>query len=466
MSKNKEFAETYLGTLGIFLPMIGMVGGILTMSICGMRGTSNMQAACFLAMVLGWLVYKDKKKFQSAVIKGIQSPVLANLIPVMLLSCVLGELLVAAHLSDGLLYWATKMNLSPALMPLLIFGIGALVSLASGSSAAAITSLRPILLPMAYAMGCNPALCTGALIASGQVGDNLAPISDSTIASAMTQEVDVSKAFRYRIKYSVLCGLVSAVLYAVCGYIQSPGSLSETAQADATYAASVAFLVIPIIIMVIMLKTNNFFNAVLTGELVCIIMLLAFGYTDIKTIFASDGLIAGGLAASTSTVIFLILVFVVISICNEAGCMEAIQEILESKAGNSVAKTEIIGSLTATISVCMIGAGSSSISFCGPIVRNIMRKTKISRARTASIIGGICSAGGSTLPWSGMIGAMPAMVVAAGGAPEGFSGMEIIPYIFYCIIMFVVYWVLTLTGIDRKMETDEELAADGIVLET
>ena len=62
---------------------------------------------------------------------------------VMLLSCVLGELLVAAHLSDGLLYWATKMNLSPALMPLLIFGIGALVSLASGSSAAAITSLRP-----------------------------------------------------------------------------------------------------------------------------------------------------------------------------------------------------------------------------------------------------------------------------------------------------------------------------------
>ena len=138
---------------------------------------------------------------------------------------------------------------------------------------------------------------------------------------------------------------------------------------------------------------------------------------------------------------------------------------LSAKAGNSVRKREIAASLTATASVCMIGAGSSSISFCGPLVRDIMRSTNVARARTASIIGGICSAGGSALPWSAMIGAMPGLVIACGGAPEGFSGIEIVPYIFYCIIMFIVYWIITLTGWDMKTETKEELLADGIKLD-
>ncbi len=465
MKGEREFAKTYLGVLGKFLPMMSMIAGILIMLIMGMRGMSNMQAACFIAMIVGWLVYKDKKAFQNSVIKGLQSPVLANLIPIMLLSCVLGELLVAAHLSEGLLYWATRINLSPAFMPVLIFFMGAIVSLASGSSAAAITGLRPILLPMAYAMGCNPALCTGALIASGQVGDNLAPISDSTITSAMTQEVDVTKAFRYRIKYSVICSILSAVLYIVFGYIYNPGSLSQHAAVDASYASSAVFLVIPVLIMAIMLKTNNFFNAVLSGELVCVIMLLAFGYVAPVDIFSADGLIASGLASSSSTIIFLLLIFIILSISSEAGCMQAIQDMLSAKAGNSVRKREIAASLTATASVCMIGAGSSSISFCGPLVRDIMRSTNVARARTASIIGGICSAGGSALPWSAMIGAMPGLVIACGGAPEGFSGIEIVPYIFYCIIMFIVYWIITLTGWDMKTETKEELLADGIKLD-
>lgn len=466
MSGTKQgFAETRLGKLGAFLPLLCMVFGILIMSLCGMRGIKNMWAACFLGIVVGWLVIKDSKKFMKAVSDGVRDPVLGAMIPIFFVSGILGKILSAAHMGDGVLYWISKLNVSPAWMPLVIFVCAGILSVGSGSSSAALSALPAVLLPVAYAMGCDPGLSVAAIISGAILGDNLAPISDSCIASAMTQEVDVSKTFRYRVKYSLGMAIVCGALYAFFGFRLNAGTSSESLVIDPVYASSVVFLVVPILIIVIMLKNGNFFNAMLIGELVGVAMLFLFGYATPATVFAGDGLIASGISAMTDGVIFIIFIFIIISLTKATGCMEIIQDATLKVAGKGGRGNEIIAGLMAVASACIVASGTSAINFCGPVVRGIMKPTKISRARTASIIGGICQSVGYMVPWCVTAVMFPGIIISLGAAPETFTATDWTPYLFYNFALLIVYWGLILTGFDKKIETDEELAADGIVLD-
>ena len=78
-------------------------------------------------------------------------------------------------------------------------------------------------------------------------GDNLAPISDTTIASSLSREVDVMKVVRSRFKYALIAGAISVVGYPVFGFMDAGNGVSaEMAAVDATYASSIVFLIIPV----------------------------------------------------------------------------------------------------------------------------------------------------------------------------------------------------------------------------
>ena len=460
--EEQKFVETRLGKFGAFLPMLAFVGGVIGMSLCGMRSTENLWLAGFLSMVVGWAVCKDGKRFQAAVSNGVRNPALAALVPILILSCILGKLIGASQLGDALLYWCLRIKLPAALIPLVIFLMSTVVSFSTGSSSAAFMCMYLVVLPVAYSMGCNMGLAVGALLGGGQVGDNLAPISDSTVVSAMTQEVDVSKAYKFRIKYSAICFAVSLVLYGIFGFTTLQQGASASASGDPATAKYIVYLIVPVIIMVIMLKTNNFFNAVLIGGIVTTVMLLLFGQVTVMDLISAKGLIAGGISTSTSGLMFLIFIFIMLEICKATGCTTYLQEAMVKLSGNSVKGREAACGLFACCSVAIIASGTSAISFSGPIIRDIMRPTRVSRARTASIVGGLCASLGCLLPWTMWVAQSPSMLLAAGCVPEGFTGLDFVPFMFYNILLFVVYWGLILTGIDRKIETSEELLADGV----
>lgn len=461
--EEQNFVKTRFGKFGAFLPMLTFVGGVVGMSLCGLRSTENLWLAGFLSLVVGWAVCKDAKRFQAAVSNGVRSPALAALIPILILSCVLGKLIGASQLGDALLYWCLRINLPAGLIPVVIFLMSTIVSFATGSSSAAFMCMYLVVLPVAYSMGCNMGLAVGALLSGGQVGDNLAPISDSTVVSAMTQEVDVSKAYKFRIKYSAICFVVSLVLYCVFGFTSVAGG-TISASGDPAAAKYIVYLIVPVIIMTIMLKTNNFFNAVLIGGIVATVMLLLFGQVTVMDLISAKGLIAGGISTSTSGLMFLIFIFIMLEICKETGCTTYLQEFIVKLSGNSVKAREAACGLFACCSVAIIASGTSAISFSGPIIRDIMRPTRISRARTASIVGGLCASLGCLLPWTMWVAQSPAMLLAAGCVPENFTGLDFVPFMFYNILLFLVYWAMILVGFDRKIETKEEILADGATL--
>lgn len=463
-NERKRFAETYGGIVGAAMPMVAMLGGILVLAAMGMRSTKNFWSAGYLAVLVGFLVYKDKKEFQKALIDGIRDNIFAFMIACFLLAGVMSKILTASHLVDGLLYLMSKINMSPAFMPIVCFAICVVLSSATGSAAGAMNTAAPVMIPLAVGMGCNVNLICGALLAGSCFGDNLAPISDTTIASSLSQEVDVMKVVKSRLKYAVIAGGAASVGYIVFGFMSSGSGVADKLAADATYASSLIFLIIPILVIILMLRGTGLFTSLLVSEMVGIVMLFAFGYIDFAGLVAADGLIANAFNGMIGSIIFILFIFVMVSLISHAGVLDAILKFMQSKAKSDLSAEVAAGAMVSIVGIA-ISSGTSAITFCGPIIRSLLRPFKIDRARAANLLDGLGCGVGYLVPTNPGCLNLAAIAVASGVVAEGYNAISFVGYNFHSMALFVVFWFAILTGWGRKHETDAELAADGIVID-
>ena len=467
MQKEKTqqgFAETYGGIFGACLPLIVMLGSILVMAALGMRSTKNFWSAGFFAVVTGFLVYKDKKRFQDAIIEGAPDKTFGFMICCFLMAGIMSKILTSSHLVSGLLYVLAKLHVSAALIPILCFIICTILSTATGSAAGAMTTTAPVMLPLAFEMGCNINLVCGAIIAGSCFGDNLAPISDTTIASSLSQEVDVTRVVRSRLKYALIAGAISMVLYVVLGFAMAGEGVANELVVDGTYVSSLVFLILPVLIVIIMLRGGGLFTALLISEILGILMLFVFGFETPATLVASDGLIYNAFSGMLNSIIFILFIFIMVSIVKNAGLLEALLNRMR-KYANSARSAEIVGGAMVSVMSVAISSGTSAIAFCGPIIRQLMRPFKVDRARSANILDGLGCGMGYLVPTNPGCLQLAGFAVAAGAVAEGYSAISFVGYNFHSMALFLVFWFAILTGWGRRIETDEELTRDGITVE-
>lgn len=462
--QTKTYAETYGGIVGAMLPLIVMIGSIIIMAAVGLRSSQNFWSSGFFAVVVGFLVYKNKKEFQKALIDGVRDNIFAFMLACFLFAGVMSKILTASHLVDALLWIMSQLNMPPALMPILCFFICVVLSTATGSAAGAMNTVAPIMIPLAVGMGCNVNLICGAILAGSCFGDNLAPISDTTIASSLSQEVDVMKVVKSRVKYSLIAGGVSMVLYLVFGFMAHGTGGGIAAAVDGTYASSLVFLILPILVVVLMLRGSGLFTSLLVSEILGIIMLFAFGYLTPTQLVATDGLIASAFNGMLGSIIFILFIFIMVSLIQEAGVLDAILNMMRSHA-KSEKSAEIAAGAMVSIMGIAISSGTSAIAFCGPIIRQLLRPFKIDRARAANLLDGLGCGVGYLVPTNPGCLNLAAIAVASGVVSDGYSAISFVGFNFHSMALALVFWFAILSGWGRKHETDEELAADGIVID-
>lgn len=462
--QTKTYAETYGGIVGAMLPLIVMIGSIIIMAAVGLRSSQNFWSSGFFAVVVGFLVYKNKKEFQKALIDGVRDNIFAFMLACFLFAGVMSKILTASHLVDALLWIMSQLNMPPALMPILCFFICVVLSTATGSAAGAMNTVAPIMIPLAVGMGCNVNLICGAILAGSCFGDNLAPISDTTIASSLSQEVDVMKVVKSRVKYSLIAGGVSMVLYLVFGFMAHGTGGGTAAAVDGTYASSLVFLILPILVVVLMLRGSGLFTSLLVSEILGIIMLFAFGYLTPTQLVATDGLIASAFNGMLGSIIFILFIFIMVSLIQEAGVLDAILNMMRSHA-KSEKSAEIAAGAMVSIMGIAISSGTSAIAFCGPIIRQLLRPFKIDRARAANLLDGLGCGVGYLVPTNPGCLNLAAIAVASGVVSDGYSAISFVGFNFHSMALALVFWFAILSGWGRKHETDEELAADGIVID-
>jgi len=332
------------------------------------------------------------------------------------------------------------------------------MSTATGSAAAALTTLVPVLMPLAVQMGI-PAPLAAAAIASGSVfGDNIAPISDTTVASTYSVGADLSKAVKTRFKYSMAAAVPCAVIFLVLGFIMKTdvGAASEMA---GTGLKGLVFLVLPVLLLVLFLKKVNFLAALLLGCLLGIIMLLVMGYADVAMLFSAEGVIITGIEGMLNIIIFMMFIFIVLSLIDEAGALNKLISFF-GKFAKSARSAEAMSGIFICVTVVATASGVSSMGFCGPIISKVLTPFGIAKERMSNLLDGLGCAVVNMLPYAGPALVTVALSVGTGAVSENFSVFDYLPYNFFPMALFLVYWIAVFTGWGRKIEKTENVLSD------
>ena len=170
---------------------------------------------------------KDKKHFGQISLKGLQNPMLGTIVMAFLMAGILSQLLRQSGLINSLILVVAKLDLNVGFLPLVGFITCMLISTSCGTSTGSVAAVAPVLIPLAASLQVDVGLMCGALISGAIFGDNVAPISDTTISSALTQEAQVSDVVRTRLPFAATSAVVSAILFVVIGLRMGSGDAAH-----------------------------------------------------------------------------------------------------------------------------------------------------------------------------------------------------------------------------------------------
>jgi Na+/H+ antiporter NhaC len=105
------------------------------------------------------------------------------------------------------------------LLPAAIFLVSGVIAFSVGSSWGTFSLMLPIAIPVASAMGAEPALFVAAVLSGGIFGDHASPISDTTIVSSLASGTEHIDHVKTQLPYALRAGLISAVGFVLLGFL-------------------------------------------------------------------------------------------------------------------------------------------------------------------------------------------------------------------------------------------------------
>lgn len=373
--------EFRVGALGAFIaPLIFAIGTFVYFVGFVVLDLTAIAAVGFLGLfVASWLA-KGQEKFWNAAIDGIASRTSATLFLLMLLVGVLAQMFKATGVSSGFVWLAQEAHISGGVFVMITFLITCAIALATGSSLGTMLAMFPILYTAGAAIGASPVLLAGAILSGAIFGDNIAPISDTTVISATTQRyrrraglADVGGVVRSRLRYALPAAGIAAVAFLVAGLLTSSGSAQSNIVADASPTGLWMLLAIAALILVAFIA-RDLFLAVGVGLVVGTVVALVTGLAVPGQVLgaadgAPTGYITDGLSSMLPLICLLVAVFAMIGVVESSGMFDRIVEaIISSPRFQSARGAETaIGLSGALCTVVLAGLNGPGLMFAGPL---------------------------------------------------------------------------------------------------
>lgn len=425
----------------------------------------NMEAVAvggFLALLVGGLFCTSYTEFWDSAIRGISSITSVSVVVILLLVGMFSQLIKTCGLSGGFVWLANTMGIQGGLFVAFTFLATCIVSTATGSSIGTMFIAFPIFYPAGMILGANPMWMAGCIVSGGIFGDNLAPISDTTIASSSTQQfrdgrpADVGGVVSSRLKYSAVAGLIALVFYAVVGGM---GGTYQGGEIEAAANPMTLIMLIPVVIMLfVSTKTRSIFAGILAGLSLGTATGLLAGLFTFDQVFANDaannaatGFLVDGINGILPTCALVISVFGIMGVLNDAGMLDFVADaILNSKMGSTQTGAELacVVGISAT-TVLFGGVTSASILTFGPILNKIGSAKNIHPYRRANLLDGIANSLPAIVPFMSTF-------VFIGAACTGLSPMVVAGGTVYAFTLFFTFLIAVLTGWGRKPEVEGE----------
>jgi Na+/H+ antiporter NhaC len=454
------------GVPALFIPFAVMLTGILILGFAGLAVPEAFWPMVLAGLFVGLLLARSREAYVQALISGIASPMLAVILLAWFLAGIFGRILNQTGLIEGLVWAATSVGLSAVWIPLTAFAIAAVLSMSTGTSIGTILAVTPVVFPAGFAIGADPLLLAGAIIGGAFVGDNLAPVSDTTIVSAYSQGTDVPKVVRSRLRYAAVAGAVTVFVYVIIALTTSGDGTSGDA-IDAS-SGGLVMLLAPIVLIVLMVLRWHFVASLLISIAFALVLGLIAGrleFADVLTVdsetFAVHGVIVDGIFGLVGIAVFTILLMGLIGTFQAGGLIDWLMDKSRQLARTPrSAETTIVG---VSLGVnALTAAGTPTMVMLGPWVRRLGHEFRLAPWRRANLLDGTSTSLIGFLPWSVAILIPIAMVGSEvrGAGVDGFDAVGLVPFVFYCWALMLVMIVAALTGWGREAMDEESWQAE------
>ncbi|MGG0717150.1 Na+/H+ antiporter NhaC family protein [Robertmurraya massiliosenegalensis] len=461
MSNKVQKLEFYGGVPVLLVPFFVMIAGILWLGVTGMALPEAFWPMALAGLLVGLLLAKNKKQFVDALVEGISSSMLAIMLLAWFLAGVMGKLLNETGIIEGLVWGFLNLGVTAAWFPLITFICAAILSLSTGTAVGTLIAASPILFPVGYALGADPLLLVGAIIGGSFVGDNLAPISDTTIVSAYSQGTTIEKVVRSRIKYALVAGGMTLIAYIIFAFITPGGEVAE-GMADLD-PKGLVMLLVPILLIFLMVRGNHFVTSLLYSLAVGFILGLIMGlitWTDILSLnsaeFTAGGIIINGVNGMVGVAVFTVFLMGLIGTLQKGGFIEWLMEKSE-KFATTPKRAEIAIVFVGLFTNALTTAGTPTMVMLGPWVRRLGHKFKISPWRRGNLLDACSTTIIGFLPYSVAV-LIPFAFV--GGTVTNYDGnftpMGAVPFVFYCWALMIVIIFAAFTGWGRDSIDENE----------
>ena len=456
------------------LPIVALVAMLL-------RGMDILIASPIATVFAGLLaVALDRKKVNEVIDAAIENAKGLMLIFFLLMvAYAMGEVFMATGVGASIIGLSMKLGITGKSVATVALILTAVLSTATGTSWGTFAACVPVFLWLSHITGGSPVLTVAAIAGGSCFGDNIGLISDTTVLSSGIRNVEVMDRVRHQGVWSLICLVVSAVLF----YLVSASMGLESTASDATKAVAAIPAEIWETLKVKRPSAIALLNQVQSGvpiymviPLVLVLGMAVYGVSTMPCLIIGlfsalvFGLIAGTIESVSSYLDLVLKGFadagswsVAMSMWTGAfggimklmNAFDPIAKFVLSTARN--VRTLIFNNgILCLITNAALGDCTGQIVTVGPVIKEIVEENVVGsekdlytlRLRNATMSDAFGVLGSQLIPWHGYMIFYTGLAMAVYPLYE-FTPMGIIAHNYLAIIAVFSMMFLTITGFDR-----------------
>lgn len=461
METNSKRLEFRMGDFGAFLPLITLLAGIIILVATGWVHTKTLWVPCLAGMFVAIILAKKPSEVSDAILDGMSRRMVAIMAMAWSLASIMGRLLRSTGLVDSLVWVGVNAGIGGGLLPLATFIIAALFSTATGTSGGSIAAIGPLMLPVGVGLGASPLVMIGSLMSGAFFGDNIAPISDTTIASAYTQGAEIKTVVQSRLKYAFVAAAFAAALFIIFGLSTRTGSSAAAELTREVSPRGLIMIIVPVVLIWMMYRGVHLVTALMIANAFGIVLGLVFGLMGPADVLYADvvarkfgGVLYTGINGMLPIIMFTMLLLGLVGVFDRAGLFQRILDGVGPLTKN-VRNAELsVFVLTIIGNIITAGSARSIVAF-GPIAKEIGDRHNLAPKRNANIMDALATGTIMFVPYNPGVMACLGIAISTGIVAEDFNMFQAMPFFFHGMGLFVVMLIAILTGWGREFKDEE-----------
>ncbi len=477
--------------------LIFIVWAIFQTALLRIADEPGLVAGMLIGLIVGMFFVKGSwTTYASTIFEGMTQPVAVTAIVAWIWAGMFSTTLQEGGFVSGLVWLADVLGIGATLFPAATFLLAGLLATGIGTGYGTTVAFVILFFPAGVLLGANPVLLFGAILSGAIFGDNLAPVSDTTIVSAVTQDSDIGGVVASRFKYAVVAAVLALVAYVVAS-ASMPGLDVTGDQAEILVEESNPIGLVHLLSMAAVIGTavagRHIIEAISWGIVVAFVLNVALGLAPISSMIVfrapedapladalsglpiieivtetSDfsvgvgGSIYSGAQGFFALSILVLFIIAAAQIMIRGGAFQAALDWSLENVATNVRNAELTMVGSSILINAAITINTAAEVAIAPYIAKVGERFNINGYRRANILDANTSALGYIFPWSGgvLVG-----FSAMNDLPEEYEWFteamvvnpaDVFPYVFHGWLLVAVFLLAALTGFGREYVIDRQ----------